>query len=116
MNFCNIYRLDDLGFAITNILNDICREMSLYIYSPELAIFEHKKANFGSHISAMLCYLYIHNNYLFLQVSTFFIDAFQKVYHSLTGSGLDKKVYVIIAMFEMKESSLKTGDMMVIQF
>ena len=90
--------------------------MSLYIYSPELAIFEHKKANFGTHISAMLRYLYIHNYYLFLQASTFFIDAFQKVYHSPTGSGLDEEIYLTIAMFEIKESSLMTGDMMVIQF
>ena len=88
----------------------------IYIYSPELAIFEHKKANFGTHISAMLHYLYIHNYQLFLQASTTFIDVFKKVYHSPAGSRLDKIVYLTIAMFEMKESSLMTGDMMVIQF
>ena len=89
------------------------RNESIYVYLPELAIFEHKKTNIGTHISAMLRYLYIHNYYLFLQASTFFIDAFQKVYHSPTGSGL---VILTIAMFEMKESSLMTDDMMVIQF
>ena len=70
-----------------------------------------------THISAMLHYLYIHNYYIvILQASKFFIDAFHKVYHSPTGSGLDKIVYLTIAMFEMKESSLMTDDMMVIQF
>ena len=72
MNLCNIYRLDALGFAITNILNDICREMSLYIYSPELAIYEHKKAYFGTHISAMLSYLYIQLLFIFRPIYMFY--------------------------------------------
>ena len=95
------------------------RNESIYIYPPKVAVFEHKKTDVGIYPYISNATLFVYTQLLysyFYRHLHFFIDAFQKVYHSPTGSGLDKIVYLTVAMFEMKESYLMTGDMMVIQF
>ena len=90
--------------------------MSLYIYPPKVAVFEHKKTDVGIYPYISNATLFVYTQLLysyFFRHLHFIIDALQKLNHSPTGPVL---VILTIAMFQMKESSLMTNDMMVIQF
>ena len=71
-----------LGFVKTNILNDICREISLYIYPPKVDVFEHKKTDVGIYplfVNPQLFYSY------FFQASTYFYRCVSKIIPQSTG-------------------------------
>ena len=80
-------------------------EKLVYIYIHLNLLYLNTKKNkcWYPYISNATLFVYTQLLVIFTGICIF-IDAFQKVYHSPTGSGLDKEVYFKIAMFEMKAS------------